>query len=78
MYNIIVDYYGNDQGISHLLLEECTAMLLAGRLAEQELGAVIYSNYASQSAIFLDEYQVRISVRLERSKVRTLERDIHK
>ena len=71
MYNIIVDYYGNDQGISHLLLEECTAMLLAGRLAEQELGAVIYSNYASQSAIFLDEYQVRKSGRrIERKIIR--------
>jgi hypothetical protein len=59
MYNILKEYYnGNDQGITTLLIEECSAMLLAGRLAEQELGAIIYSNYASQSAIFLDEYQV--------------------
>ena len=34
-------------------------MLLAGRLAEQELGSVIYSTYAAKSAVFLDEFQVR-------------------
>jgi hypothetical protein len=33
-------------------------MLLAGRVAEQELASVLYSTYASKSAIFQDEYQV--------------------
>lgn len=37
-------------------------MLLAGRVAEQELASVLYQNYAAKSAIFLDEYQVSARV----------------
>ena len=51
-----------DQSWLQLLIEECTAMLLAGRVAEQELASVLYQTYAAKSAIFLDEYQVSARV----------------
>ena len=56
--NIFIAYYGDDQGISQNLIETCTLMLLAGRTAEQEIGAVLYPASARVAPLFLDEMQV--------------------
>ena len=37
-------------------------MLLAGRIAEQELGALIYPIEVIQAPVFLDELQVRLVI----------------
>ena len=57
--NIFIAYYGDDHlGISQNLIETCTLMLLAGRTAEQEIGAVLYPASARVAPLFLDEMQV--------------------
>ena len=56
--NIFIAYYGDDQGISQNLIETCTLMLLAGRTAEQEIGAALYPASARVAPLFLDEMQV--------------------
>ena len=40
------------------MISTCTLMLLAGRIAEQELGAAIYPIEVIQAPVFLDELQV--------------------
>jgi len=57
LHNIIIDYYGDDRGISQVLIQTCTLMLLAGRTAEQELGAIVYPIEVIQAPVFLDELQ---------------------
>ena len=55
----MIEYYGDDRGISQNLIETCTLMLLAGRIAEQELGAAVYPIEVIRAPEFLDELQVR-------------------
>lgn len=57
LHNIFLEYYGSDHGANENVIVACTTMLLAGRTAEQEMGPVLYSSYALQSAIFMDELQ---------------------
>jgi glycosylphosphatidylinositol phospholipase D len=57
LQNIWIAYYGDDRGISQNLISSCTLMLLAGRIAEQELGAILYPVEAIVAPIFLDEIQ---------------------
>ena len=61
LHNIIIDYYGDDRGISQVLIQTCTLMLLAGRTAEQELGAIVYPIEVIQAPVFLDELQVSLT-----------------
>lgn len=62
LHNIFIEYYGDDQGITQNLISTCSLMLLAGRIAEQELGAAIYPVEAIRAPIFLDEIQVSLPI----------------
>ena len=57
LHNIFIEYYGDDRGITPNLISTCTLMLLAGRIAEQELGAAIYPIEVIQAPLFLDVLQ---------------------
>ena len=61
LHNIIIEYYGEDRGISQVIIQTCTLMLLAGRTAEQELGAIVYPIEVIQAPVFLDEIQVSLT-----------------
>ena len=61
LHNILIEYYGDDRGISQSLISSCSLWLLAGRIAEQELGAVVYPAEAIRAPVFLDEIQVWLS-----------------
>ena len=56
----MIEYYGDDRGISQVIISTCTLMLLAGRIAEQELGAIVYPIEVIQAPVFLDEIQVSL------------------
>ena len=58
LQNIFIEYYGDDHGITQNLISSCSTWLLAGRIAEQELGAAVYPVEAIRAPIFLDEIQV--------------------
>ena len=62
MHNIFIEYYGQDRGITQTLISACSSMLLAGRIAEQELGALIYPIEVIQAPVFLDELQVSLVI----------------
>ena len=72
--NIFIAYYGDDHGISQNLIETCTLMLLAGRTAEQEIGAVLYPASARVAPLFLDEMQVLYALGV---KVRNMKMDFN-
>ena len=57
IHNIFIEYYGDDRGITPNLISTCSLMLLAGRIAEQELGAVIYPVEIIRAPLFLDILQ---------------------
>ncbi len=58
LHKIFIAYYGDDRGVTQNIITECTLMLLAARIAEQEIGAAAYPVIAPAAPIFLDEYQV--------------------
>lgn len=60
LHNIFIEYYGDDRGITQSLISSCTLMLLAGRVAEQELGAILYPLEAIRAPIFLDVLEVSL------------------
>ena len=57
LHNIFIEYYGDDRGITPNLISTCSLMLLAGRIAEQELGAAIYPIEVIRAPLFLDILQ---------------------
>jgi hypothetical protein len=57
----MIEYYGDDRGITQVIIQTCTLMLLAGRTAEQELGAIVYPIEVIQAPVFLDEIQVSLT-----------------
>ena len=59
LLNIFNAYYdGEDKGLSTNLIQSCALWLLAGRVAEQELGPLVYPAIAVEAPLFLDELQV--------------------
>ena len=59
LLNIFNAYYdGEDKGLSTNLIQSCALWLLAGRVAEQELGPILYPAIAVEAPLFLDELQV--------------------
>ena len=60
------------------MISTCTLMLLAGRIAEQELGAAIYPIEVIQAPVFLDELQVSSLIFLKRQGIYNMKEGILK